>query len=59
MKLKAGERVAFYVVDAERAILVKHPKEPVAALKGLGKEMWRTLGGSAKYIKQERASWNK
>jgi len=34
-------------------------KNYVEMLKGLGKEVWRSLGGADSYIKQERASWEK
>lgn len=59
MNLQAGTTVTLYLLDAQRAILVKHPNNYVAALKGLGKETWKALGGGDKYIKQERASWKK
>ncbi len=59
MKLQAGALVTIYPLDARRAVLVKHPQDYVDALKGLGKEVWRSLGGADKYIKQERASWEK
>lgn len=59
MNLRVGERVAVYGVDERRAVLVKHPKDYVAALEGLGKEMWEKLGGADKYIRGERASWQK
>lgn len=59
MNLHAGSRVSVYLVDEGRALLVKHPENPVDALRGLGKEVWRTLGGATRYIKRERASWRK
>ncbi len=59
MRLRAGEEVALYPVSGEKAVLVKYDADPVLALQGLGKEMWRSLGGTEKYIKQERASWQK
>lgn len=59
MKLKKGMSIVLYPLDGERAILVKHPANYTKALEGLGKEVWRSLGGSAKYMKQERASWGK
>lgn len=34
-------------------------KSYVEMLRGLGKEVWRSLGGADTYIKQERASWEK
>jgi len=59
MGLRAGEEVAIYPFDEERAILVKHPSDSVRALRGLGKELWHSLGGTENYIKQERASWRR
>ncbi len=59
MGLRVGERVAVYSLDRQRAVLVKYPANYVQAMKGLGKEVWKELGGALKYIKQERASWKK
>lgn len=59
MKLRAGAKMRIYPVDEERALLVKHPKDYVAALEGLGKEVWDALGGADKYIREERAAWDK
>ncbi len=59
MKLRVGEQVSLYGIDAHRAVLVRHPKDYVAALEGLGKEVWEALGGAEKYIRGERASWQK
>lgn len=57
MRLSAGVRVSLYPIDEDRALLVKHPKDPVRALKGLGKEIWKSLGGVDAYIRNERDSW--
>ncbi|OGE81807.1 MAG: hypothetical protein A3H72_01785 [Candidatus Doudnabacteria bacterium RIFCSPLOWO2_02_FULL_48_8] len=59
LKLQAGVRISVYPVDDERAVIVKEPKSYADALEGLGKEIWRSLGGADKYIKEERASWDK
>jgi len=59
MKLGVGSEVAVYPLDEERAMLVKRPKDYVKALRGLGKEVWQALGGADKYIREERASWDK
>lgn len=59
MNLKSGEEVALYPLDNDRAVLVRRSKDPVAALHGLGKDIWRKLGGTEKYLKNERASWQK
>ncbi len=59
MNLRVGERVAVYGVDENRAMLVRRPKSYADALQGLGKEVWKALGGADKYIREERASWDK
>ena len=59
MHLEAGSRLIIYPLDEKRAILTKRPSTSVHALKGLGKDLRRALGGAARYIKQEHASWNK
>lgn len=59
MHLSAGVQVAVYPVDENRAMIVKRPKDYVKSLRGLGKEVWEALGGADKYIKEERASWDK
>lgn len=62
MKLKAGMNVSLYALDDNRAILLKQPKSYVQALEGLGQEVWRSLGGADKYIKDirsDRTLWNK
>jgi AbrB family looped-hinge helix DNA binding protein len=59
MKLHAGMRLAVYPVDERKALLLKHPENYAAGLRGLGKEVWRTLGGAASYIKKERGSWDR
>ena len=59
MNLHVGERVAVYSVAENRAMLVRRPKSYADALQGLGKEVWEALGGADKYIRKERASWDK
>jgi AbrB family looped-hinge helix DNA binding protein len=59
MGLHVGEEVALHMVDQNRAVLVRSNTDPVSALSGLGKDIWKTLGGTEKYIKSERASWKK
>lgn len=59
LNLQAGNEVVVYPVDEQRAMIVKQPKSYADALEGLGQEVWRALGGTEKYIKQERASWDK
>lgn len=59
MSLEVGTQVALYPLDENRAVIVKKDADPVQALEGLGKDLWQKLGGADKYIKQERAAWEK
>ncbi|MBI4049705.1 MAG: AbrB/MazE/SpoVT family DNA-binding domain-containing protein [Candidatus Doudnabacteria bacterium] len=59
LNLKSGTQVNVYPIDENRAVIVKRPKSYADALRGLGKEVWQTLGGTEKYLKGERASWDK
>ncbi len=55
-----GTKLVVYQIDASRAIISKEPKGGYAeSLWGLGKEAWKELGGSEKYLKNERNSWDK
>lgn len=57
--LKAGMYVGVTPLDEYRALLTRKPLSVVDALQGLGKDMWRSLGGGTRYLKKERASWDK
>ena len=57
LKLKSGTDISVFSVDETHAIIMKRPKDYVAAMEGLGKEVWQALGGADKYIKEQRASW--
>ena len=59
LHLQAGSRVEMYSIDEERAMLMKRPATSLQAMKGLGKDVWKRIGGASRYIKQERASWRK
>ncbi len=59
MGLQVGAQVAIYPVDEDHAVIAKRPTSYADALQGLGKEVWKALGGGDKYIKEERASWEK
>lgn len=59
MNLKEGMSITVYPVDSQYALLMKSPGNYVQTLKGLGKDVWKALGGGGAYIKQERMSWNK
>lgn len=56
--LKAGSK-ATLIYDKGRAYIFGNSKESIKLLKGLGKEIWAKAGGADKYLKRERASWNK
>ena len=55
--LQVGESVSVHLLDSESAILTKHSANPTNALRGLGKDVWKKLGGTKKYMRQERSSW--
>ncbi len=61
LNLRKGASVTLYAVDDNHAILTKHPaqKDYVESMRGLGKEVWDSLGGADKYLKEERSSWDK
>lgn len=42
-----------------RIIIMGDPKTYGRLLRGLGKEIWVKAGGADKYLKKERASWNR
>lgn len=59
MGLKPGDKVYMEAIDQNRAILMKEPADYLDALDGLGKDVWKKLGGTKKYLRKERAAWNK
>jgi AbrB family looped-hinge helix DNA binding protein len=60
LRLSKGAKLAVYQIDDSRAIICKEPQGGYAtALWGLGKDMWKELGGSEKYLENERNSWDK
>ena len=59
MRLQEGDEVSLQPLDEDRALLVRTSKDPVRALAGLGKDVWKKLGGTQKYLRTERASWHK
>lgn len=59
LKLKAGVTIRIQPIDSERAIIMKQPKSYVQALRGVGKNIWQSLGGGDKYIRQERSLWDR
>ena len=59
MGLKAGAVVYVQAIDDHHAIITKQPEDYVAAMRGLGKDVWKKLGGGQAYLKRERAAWDK
>ncbi len=59
LKLVPGAKISIYPVDDNHAILTRQSEDYVKSLRGLGKEVWQALGGADKYIKEERAAWDK
>jgi AbrB family looped-hinge helix DNA binding protein len=57
--LKAGTKLLLHPLDKDRVILSKYSKSHTKALCGLGKDVWKSLGGTDSYIRKERSSWDK
>lgn len=56
--LREGKK-ATLMYDKGRGVILGDSKESIKLLKGLGKEIWDKVGGADKYLKEERASWNR
>lgn len=56
--LKEGKK-ATLVYENGRGVILGDPSQSIKLLKGLGKEIWDKVGGTDKYLKGERASWNR
>ena len=56
IRTKLGEEVLLVYDDTKELALIKKPKSFAKSLRGLGKEMWKSVGGTD-YIKQERKTW--
>ena len=57
IRTKLGEEVLLvYDDDTKEVSLIKKPESFAKSLRGLGKEMWKSVDG-AEYINQERKSW--
>jgi AbrB family looped-hinge helix DNA binding protein len=52
LRAKAGDRL-LVVVRGDRVIVLQKPKEPHAAIRGLGAGAYR-----ARYLQKERKSWD-
>ncbi|MEK7620359.1 MAG: AbrB/MazE/SpoVT family DNA-binding domain-containing protein [Patescibacteria group bacterium] len=58
LDISPGMELDIEVVDGDRAVVHTKDVSSVQALKGLGKETWKTLGGGDHYLKQERNTWD-
>lgn len=58
LEIAPGMKLHIEVIDGERAVLHTKKVNIVKALSGLGKEVWKSLGGGESYIKQERKAWD-
>lgn len=56
--LKEGSK-ATLVYENGHGVILGDPKNYGRLLKGLGKEIWDKAGGADKYLKNERASWDR
>lgn len=57
IRTKLGEEVLLvYDDDTKELALIRKPESFTKALRGLGKEMWKSVGGTD-YINQERKTW--
>jgi hypothetical protein len=41
----------------QKAAGKKYDQDPILALRGVGKELWRSLGGGEKFIREMRENW--
>ena len=56
--VKEGSK-ATLMYEPGRVVIMGDPKTYGRLLRGLGKEIWDKAGGADKYLKKERASWNR
>ena len=57
IRTKLGEEVLLiYDDDTNELALIRKPESFTKALRGLGKDMWKSVGGTD-YINQERKTW--
>lgn len=56
--LSQGKK-ATLIVEEGHGILLGDPQAYGGKLRGLGKEVWATVGGAKKYLRQERRSWRR
>jgi len=56
LHLKSGDVVHFSIEEG-KAVLRPSPECHARALKGLGRDAWRSLGGADRFLRGERDSW--
>jgi AbrB family looped-hinge helix DNA binding protein len=56
LRLSPGNLVHF-AIEGGKAVLRPAPDSHTRALKGLGKGVWRALGGADRFLRRERESW--
>lgn len=56
LRLKAGDAV-YFSIEHGHAVLRPMPESHAERLKGLGKNVWRALGGADRFLKTEREAW--
>ena len=55
--LKRGSRVSIRLKRKAEAVISPITTSLIEKYKGMGKEVWRALGGADKYLNKERNSW--
>ena len=56
LRLKEGDTV-YFTIEEGKAVLRPAPESFAKALRGLGKDAWRSLGGAERFLRRERKSW--
>jgi len=56
LRLSPGNLVHF-AIEGGKAFLSPAPESHALALKGLGRDAWRSLGGVDRFLRWERDSW--
>lgn len=56
LRLEAGD-VVHFSIEGGKAVLRRSAENHVRALKGLGKDAWRSLGGADRFLRGERETW--
>ncbi|HJX16481.1 MAG TPA: AbrB/MazE/SpoVT family DNA-binding domain-containing protein [Candidatus Deferrimicrobiaceae bacterium] len=56
LRLKEGDTV-YFTIEGGKAVLRPAPDSFAKALRGLGKDVWRSLGGAERFLRRERKSW--